>query len=70
VLPLFTMNTARVLKLNNKGSLQEGKDADVLVLDSDSLELVHVFARGRQLVSDGRMAEKSEQEKLVEEAQA
>jgi beta-aspartyl-dipeptidase (metallo-type) len=70
VLPLFTANTARVLKLSNKGGLQAGKDADVLVLSEHSLELVHVFARGRQLVKDGQIVEKSEQEQLVEEAQA
>jgi len=70
MLPLFTANTARVLKLSNKGRLDAGKDADVLILNKDSLELFRVFSRGRCLVKDGQMAEKSEQEQEVEEAQA
>jgi beta-aspartyl-dipeptidase (metallo-type) len=53
VLPLVTSNTARVLKLDGKGSLAAGKDADVLVLRKSSLELKEVIAGGRRLVSDG-----------------
>jgi beta-aspartyl-dipeptidase (metallo-type) len=70
VLPILTLNTATVLKLPHKGRLEEGCDADVSVMKKTSLELIHLFARGRQLVKDGKMAEKSKQEQLVEEAQA
>ena len=55
VLPLATSNTASVLKLQRKGQLGPGCDADVLVMRRDSLEVVHVFARGQRLVEDGRL---------------
>jgi beta-aspartyl-dipeptidase (metallo-type) len=55
VLRLVTANTARVLKLERKGKLEQGYDADVLILRGDSLEIVHLFARGRQLLRDGKL---------------
>jgi beta-aspartyl-dipeptidase (metallo-type) len=70
VLPLVTLNTATVLKLPHKGRLEEGCDADVSIVEKTSFELIHLYARGRQLVKNGKMAEKSKQEQLVEEAQA
>ncbi len=54
-LPLVTSNTADVLKLKTKGRLAPGCDGDVVVLQRDSLEVVHVFARGRRLVDDGSL---------------
>lgn len=68
VLPHFTVNTARVLKLKNKGRLQDGLNADVLVLRKDTLEIVHMFAMGRQLIKDGQMIVKSKAEQEVEES--
>ena len=62
VLPLATRNPATVLKLKRKGQLQRGLDADLQILRRDSLELVHLFARGRQLLKDGQL--------VVEDAQA
>lgn len=53
LLPLVTSNTAKVLKLESKGKLEPGKDADVLVLRPKSLEVVHVIANGRMLVREG-----------------
>jgi beta-aspartyl-dipeptidase (metallo-type) len=53
VLRLVTSNTARVLKLDSKGSLVAGKDADVLVIRKDSFELRDVIAGGRRLMIDG-----------------
>jgi beta-aspartyl-dipeptidase (metallo-type) len=55
VLRLVTSNTARVLKLDGKGSLDAGKDADVLVLRKGSLELREVIAGGRRLMRDGEV---------------
>jgi beta-aspartyl-dipeptidase (metallo-type) len=66
VLPLFTSNVATVLKLAKKGHLQSGNDADVLVLRGNTLEIIHLFARGRQLVKDGQLVQLSKQEKEVE----
>jgi beta-aspartyl-dipeptidase (metallo-type) len=54
VLPLFTSHPAAALKLHRKGRLEEGRDADVVVLEERTLEVVHVFARGRPLLRDGR----------------
>ncbi|HEY0546500.1 MAG TPA: beta-aspartyl-peptidase [Pyrinomonadaceae bacterium] len=54
-LRLVTSNTARVLKLDSKGSLVAGKDADVLVIRKDSFELRDVIAGGRRLMIDGEV---------------
>jgi beta-aspartyl-dipeptidase (metallo-type) len=55
VLPLVTSNTAGVLKLDGKGRLAAGKDADVLVLRKGSLEIREVIARGRRMMRDGEV---------------
>ena len=44
---LATRNPARVLKLEDAGTIAEGKRADLLVLDAKSLKLRHVIAGGR-----------------------
>jgi beta-aspartyl-dipeptidase (metallo-type) len=58
MLPLVTSNTATVLKLGGKGRIAAGCDGDVLVLRRDTLDVVHVFARGRHLVDDGRLTKR------------
>lgn len=50
-----TANTAAVLKLEHKGRLEVGRDADLLVLRKDTLEIRDVIARGRRLVRDGQL---------------
>lgn len=55
VLPLVTSNTARVLKLGRKGRLERGLDADTLVLRRDTLEITHLFARGKQMICCGEL---------------
>ena len=55
VLPHLTLNTANVLKLNHKGQLKEGLDADVLVLRKATMDIVDVFARGRPMMRDGKV---------------
>lgn len=55
VLPLFTRNPARVLHLHRKGCVHTGMDADLVVLDKETLAVVHVLALGRQLVRDGQV---------------
>ena len=52
VLPLFTQNVACAWRLTSKGSLVEGSDADLLLLEPDSLEVRHVFARGQHILRD------------------
>jgi len=51
-LSLVTVNTATALRLADKGRIGEGRDADLLVLDSDSLEIRHVFAKGQHMLKD------------------
>ncbi|KAL0018949.1 hypothetical protein WJX77_003320 [Trebouxia sp. C0004] len=46
VLQFMTANPARVLQLPHKGQIAAGKDADLLLLDQDSLELKSVMLRG------------------------
>lgn len=55
VLPLVTSNTARILKLTEKGRLERDKIADVLVLERDTLEVRHAWAKGRCMVRDGEV---------------
>ncbi|HVF38543.1 MAG TPA: amidohydrolase family protein [Gemmatimonadaceae bacterium] len=58
-------NTARALKLEKKGRIDEGKDADVIVLREGSLEIVEVIARGKRMVRDGNVIAR---EKFLEES--
>jgi beta-aspartyl-dipeptidase (metallo-type) len=55
LLPLITLNPATALKLPRKGRLEVGADADILVLQRDTLELRHVVAGGRVLMRDGKV---------------
>ncbi len=49
ILPTLTENPAREMGLwERKGSIADGKDADLVLLD-DRCEVRHVFARGRQV---------------------
>ena len=52
VLPAFTANPARLLRLHRKGRLTPGADADIVVLD-DKSAITDVMARGRWHVRDG-----------------
>jgi beta-aspartyl-dipeptidase (metallo-type) len=55
VSPLAIANAARVLKLDRKGRLERGCDADALVLPRDTLEIAHVFALGKPVVGYGEL---------------
>lgn len=49
ILPTLTENPAREMGLwDRKGSLADGKDADLVLLD-DNANIVHVYARGKQV---------------------
>jgi len=52
VLPFFTSHVADVLRLENKGRLLPGGDADLAVLGAAG-EVRDVMAKGRWLVRDG-----------------
>lgn len=48
----ITSNVARVLKLNNKGVIKAGCDADIVVLNKGDLEIDTVMARGQWMVKE------------------
>ena len=47
-LQVATSNPADILKLNGKGYIQEGFDADILILDTD-FKIVHLMANGKMV---------------------
>jgi beta-aspartyl-dipeptidase (metallo-type) len=65
VLGFCTSNTAKVLKLEKKGRLDEGNDSDALVLRKGSFEIVEVIAMGQRMVKDGSVVAR---EKFLEES--
>jgi beta-aspartyl-dipeptidase (metallo-type) len=65
VLACVTANTAEVLQFGQKGKLEEGKDADVLVIKKENLEIKDVVANGRRLMKSGKL---SFSEKFLEES--
>ena len=53
LLPL-TLNPAKLLKLNNKGSIEKGKDADLVIMDKN-LKITEVFARGKMMIENAQI---------------
>ncbi|AKG73442.1 beta-aspartyl-peptidase [Salinicoccus halodurans] len=51
-LALVTVNTATALRFEHKGRLGEGMDADLLLLDQETLEINHVFANGQHMLKE------------------
>lgn len=52
VLSLVTANTAEALKLENKGVIAEGLDADILILSKNTFEIEHVIAKGQHMIEN------------------
>ncbi|MDZ4907058.1 amidohydrolase family protein, partial [Clostridium perfringens] len=50
---VITSNVASVLKLSNKGSIDAGKDADLVLVNENSLEIDTVIAKGKIMVKNG-----------------
>lgn len=48
-------NIADHLKLSFKGRIARGKDADILIMSKDSLDLRYVIARGEIMFKDGKL---------------
>jgi len=54
---LFSTNPAIFYKLDQKGEIKEGKDADILLLDKD-LSLTDSLAKGRLMMANGTLMAK------------
>ena len=50
-----TINLAKLLKLSQKGRIEEGKDADLVLADENSLEIDTVIAMGKIMVCNGQV---------------
>jgi len=50
---VITENTAKVLKLSKKGRIEKGMDADIVLVDSNSLEIQTVLSKGAIMYKDG-----------------
>ncbi|MGF3102053.1 beta-aspartyl-peptidase [Rossellomorea sp. DUT-2] len=50
---VITSNPAKILKLKQKGHVEVEKDADLVLLDKDTLEVNTVFAKGKLMVENG-----------------
>lgn len=51
-LKVVTENPAKILKLQNKGSIERGKDADVVLVSKDSFTVDSVMAMGRWMMKN------------------
>lgn len=50
---VITENPARILKLGQKGNIEEGRDADLVLLNKETYDIDTVFAMGRLMVENG-----------------
>jgi len=50
---VITSNPAKILKFKQKGHVEVEKDADLVLLDKDTLEVNTVFAKGKLMVENG-----------------
>ena len=57
LLALVTRNTAEVLALPHKGRLETGAHGDLLILERESFEIVHLLAQGKRMLADGDLVE-------------
>ncbi|MBU3157655.1 beta-aspartyl-peptidase [Clostridium estertheticum] len=62
-LKVITSNVATNLKLYNKGFVQEGRDADLVLVNKNDLNIETVFAKGVEVVSKGQVLVKGTFEK-------
>ena len=52
---ISSTNIAKHLKLEQKGEIKEGKDADIIVLDKNSLQIKHVIAKGKIMMKNEKI---------------
>lgn len=46
---VITSNVAELLKLNNKGKIEKGRDADLVIVDEETLDIINVISKGRSV---------------------
>jgi beta-aspartyl-dipeptidase (metallo-type) len=56
-LKVVTSNVAGILKLKNKGMIESGKDADLVVLDKE-FQISSLIARGQLMTHDYKRLKK------------
>ncbi|WP_089754521.1 beta-aspartyl-peptidase [Halobacillus alkaliphilus] len=54
-LKVITSNPSQILGLHNKGIIEAGKDADLVLMDPESLEIHTVLSKGQEMVADGEV---------------
>lgn len=52
---VITSNPADILKLNNKGYIDEGKDADIVLLNKEDLKIDTVIAMGKIMIQNNEI---------------
>lgn len=52
---VITSNVAEIMKFKNKGTIEYGKDADLVMVDKASLEINTVFANGKKMMENGKV---------------
>jgi beta-aspartyl-dipeptidase (metallo-type) len=50
-----TSNPAKLLKLENKGKIKEYADADLVLAEEGSLEMLSVFAKGNLMIHEKKV---------------
>ncbi|MCA1030384.1 beta-aspartyl-peptidase [Bacillus timonensis] len=54
-LQVITSNPARILKLKDKGNIEVGKDADLVFLEKENLNIHSVIAKGKKMIENGKV---------------
>lgn len=54
VIKVITSNVSEILKFKDKGTIESGKDADLVMVNENSLEVDMVFAKGKKMVENGK----------------
>ena len=54
-LKVITVNPSKVLSLPLKGQLKAGNDADIVLLEADTLEISGVISSGRIMMLDKKL---------------
>ena len=52
---ITSTNIAKHLKLDQKGEIKEGKDADLIVLDKNTLQIKYVIAKGKIMMENEKI---------------